>query len=590
MQRKQRLISLFVLVALLLSACQPLPPPPVAGAQTAPQEDVTAAINAIWEEYAASVMASDADRWIAQWTEDGVQMPPNEPLVEGKENILARTGGFMAAAPTHAMEIATLEVQSAGEWAYSRGVYTVDFTFAETGEEGAVDGKFMTILQRQPDGSWKIHRDIFNSNVPPAPVAMPETNVDEVTAAINAIWREYEASLLAGDADRWIAQWAEDGVQMPPDMPPRVGKETIYKAVSGFLDNFEYTEFVIDNEDAQANGNLAFARGTYAASFVAKSGGDPVSVEGKYMTILRQQADGTWKLYRDIFNSNVPPAPPAAAEEIDTEAATEAIRAVWEEYAASALAGDPVRRLALWDENGIQMPPNTVARVGKETIQAATEAGMAKVVSDEYVVTPEEIEVLGDMAFARGTYMAKRTPVAGGDPILSDGKFMTILKRQEDGSWKLYRDIFNSNVPPATPEADLAALSAELHGRFSQNDLEGAAELAAEDIHMIGYGLGLDFTGRDKFLGFMQARKSVFPDITLEHTNVVVQGDQVVVEFVATGTHLGTMNTPNGPIEATGKPITLHVVEIHTWKDGKLVHLVQYQDPTAPLKQIGAME
>ena len=448
MQHKQRLISLFVLVALLLSACQPLPPPPVAGAQT-PNEDVTAAVNAIWEEYAASVIASDADRWIAQWTEDGVQMPPNEPLVEGKENILARTGGFMAAAPTHAMEITNLEVQSAGEWAYSRGVYTVNFTFAETGEEGTVDGKFMTILQRQSDGSWKIYRDIFNSNVPPANAPAPVVDVEAVTDAVLAIWDEYEASILAGDADRWIALWAEDGVQLPPGAPAVNGKEAIYAGIVSDLDTFEYTEFVITPEELSVNGDMAISRGVYSLTFVAKTGGDPMQLDGKYMTHIRQQPDG---------------------------------------------------------------------------------------------------------------------------------------------SWKIYRDIFNSNVPPATPEADIAALSAELHGRFSQNDLEGAAELAAEDIHMIGYGLGLDFTGRDKFLGFMQARKSVFPDITLEYTNVVVQGDQVVVEFVATGTHLGTMNTPNGPIEATGKPVTLHVVEIHTWKDGKLVHLVQYQDPTAPLKQIGAME
>lgn len=128
----------------------------------------------------------------------------------------------------------------------------------------------------------------------------------DVTAAVNAIWREYEASLLAGDADRWIKQWMENGVQMPPNMPPRVGRETIYNAISGFFSDYDYTEFVINTEDVEANGNLAFARGTYAASFAAKSGGDPVKIEGKYMTILRQQPDGSWKIYRDIFNSNVP--------------------------------------------------------------------------------------------------------------------------------------------------------------------------------------------------------------------------------------------------------------------------------------------
>lgn len=304
MQHKRRLIGLFVLVALILSACQPLPPPPVAGAQTS-AEDVTAAVNAIWDEYEASQVAGDPDRWIALWTDDGVKMPPNVPAIEGKEQIFARAQRSMAE-PIDEMVVTALETESAGDIAYSRGVFSFTFTIDETGTQETMDGKFMTILQRQPDGSWKIHRDIHNWILPPAPVAAPAADANAVTEAVNAIWREYEASLLAGDADRWIAQWMENGVQMPPNMPPRVGRETIYAAVSGVLSNVEYTDFVITNEDVEVNGDLAFARGTYAASFVAKSGGDPVNIEGKYLTILRQQPDGGWKIYRDIFNSNVP--------------------------------------------------------------------------------------------------------------------------------------------------------------------------------------------------------------------------------------------------------------------------------------------
>ena len=73
MSRKYRLFGLLLLAALLLSACQPV----VAQTQAPPSdEEVTAAVNAIWDEYEASVVASDAERWIAQWTADGVQMPP----------------------------------------------------------------------------------------------------------------------------------------------------------------------------------------------------------------------------------------------------------------------------------------------------------------------------------------------------------------------------------------------------------------------------------------------------------------------------------------------------------------------------------
>lgn len=37
--------------------------------ETTPLED---AIEAIYAEYAASLIAGDADRWAAQWTDDGV--------------------------------------------------------------------------------------------------------------------------------------------------------------------------------------------------------------------------------------------------------------------------------------------------------------------------------------------------------------------------------------------------------------------------------------------------------------------------------------------------------------------------------------
>lgn len=37
-------------------------------------------------------------------------------------------------------------------------------------------------------------------------------------------------------------------------------------------------------------------------------------------------------------------------------------------------------------------------------------------------------------------------PEDGSEPILVDGKYMSIFQKQSDGSWKLYQDIFNSNT------------------------------------------------------------------------------------------------------------------------------------------------
>src|SRR5690606_780764 len=209
MVRNQWVVGLLVLAALLLSACQAV----VAQPQAPPSdEEVAAAVNAIWDEYEAAQMASDPERWIALWTDDGVKMPPNGPALDGKDPIFVRVQRGMTNAPVDEMVITALETQNAGDWAYSRGNFTVTYTIAETGVQEMMDGKFMTILQRQPDCTWKIHRDIHNSNVPPAPAAAPTTDAAAVAEAIDAVWREYEASLLAGDVERWIAQWMEDGV------------------------------------------------------------------------------------------------------------------------------------------------------------------------------------------------------------------------------------------------------------------------------------------------------------------------------------------------------------------------------------------
>jgi ketosteroid isomerase-like protein len=64
---------------------------------------------------------------------------------------------------------------------------------------------------------------------------------------------------------------------------------------------------VIKNEEIQLSGNFGFARGTYSALLVPKAGGEEIPIDGKYLTIFKKQADGTWKIYRDAFNSSVPP-------------------------------------------------------------------------------------------------------------------------------------------------------------------------------------------------------------------------------------------------------------------------------------------
>ena len=120
-----------------------------------------AAINAIWDAYETARVAGDADAWLALWDDGGVQMPPGMPA-RGKDVMAKGMPKAFAATPASAMEITPEEIVLMGDWAFSRGNYTAALT--RQGNAINVDGKFLAILKRQDDGSWKIYRDIFNSN------------------------------------------------------------------------------------------------------------------------------------------------------------------------------------------------------------------------------------------------------------------------------------------------------------------------------------------------------------------------------------------------------------------------------------------
>lgn len=122
------------------------------------------------------------------------------------------------------------------------------------------------------------------------------------------------------------------------------------------------------------------------------------------------------------------------------------IYALWNEYAAAWSAGDMAGWIALWIDGGIQMPPGVPRNIGKEQIRTAMQP-LLDVYDNEMTINPEEVRVLGDRAYSHGHYALAMTPKAGGDTAEVRGKFLTILEKQVDGSWKIAIDCFNYDAP-----------------------------------------------------------------------------------------------------------------------------------------------
>ncbi len=138
---------------------------------------------------------------------------------------------------------------------------------------------------------------------------------------------------------------------------------------------------------------------------------------------------------------------------VDVETDIAAIKDLVNQYGAAVSAGDLDLLISLWADNGIQMPPNAPAVIGKEQIRANNESMFTEFIL-KMVVENKEVKVDGDLAFARGSYTLSLTPKAEGETIKFDGKYLSIVERQTDGSWKFARDCFNDNAPPIQVERE----------------------------------------------------------------------------------------------------------------------------------------
>ena len=120
---------------------------------------------------------------------------------------------------------------------------------------------------------------------------------------------------------------------------------------------------------------------------------------------------------------------------------------LWIEYAAAAHDGDLERWISLWIDDGIQMAPDALPRVGKEQIRSAMQPSFDLFFMSNMVIKTEEVQIFGNRAYSHGTYEFVMTPKEGGESMSYSGKFLDILKKQVDGSWKIAIDCYNYNKP-----------------------------------------------------------------------------------------------------------------------------------------------
>ena len=123
------------------------------------------AITALREENVAAINASDVSTLLAEFTDDVVYLPADQPPVVGKAALEAWVRPIYEKYDFD-IEGTVKEVEVAGDWAFEWGLLTGTFRPLAGGENMQVDMKYVYVYERQSDGSWRFAYDIVNNNVP----------------------------------------------------------------------------------------------------------------------------------------------------------------------------------------------------------------------------------------------------------------------------------------------------------------------------------------------------------------------------------------------------------------------------------------
>jgi uncharacterized protein (TIGR02246 family) len=119
---------------------------------------------------------------------------------------------------------------------------------------------------------------------------------------------------------------------------------------------------------------------------------------------------------------------------------------LWNEYAAAVNDKDLERWLDLWVDQAIQMPPGAPYRIGKADIRRGMQSLFASGVR-RVVVQPEEVRILGELAYTHGAYEFEMASGRGDEARRYSVKFLDILEKQIDGSWRIAIDCHNYSTP-----------------------------------------------------------------------------------------------------------------------------------------------
>ncbi len=218
--------------------------------------------------------------------------------------------------------------------------------------------------------------------------------------------------------------YAEDAVAFLSNAPALKGREAILALLQTFPPILDYRQTRLEFE-----GFGDFAYDLEEWSMTSKLSGAGTSTDtGRLVWIWRKQADGSWKVWREMSSSDV--AAPKIAGMPTPEAAIRQAEEAW----ATAIASKSVEEtVAFYDPEALtagsaMTPARGLAAVRAMWVGAFAQKGFSLAWKAEKIVINES----ETMAYSSGTWR-----MAGPN---ATGPYLAVWRKQPDGQWKVFID------------------------------------------------------------------------------------------------------------------------------------------------------
>lgn len=133
----------------------------------------------------------------------------------------------------------------------------------------------------------------------------------------------------------------------------------------------------------------------------------------------------------------------ASTDSFDLSEVKKSIEATNKQFGDAAVKGDSATVVSFYHSDAKLFPPNMPE--GKSSVIGSMSKQLTSMGIKSFTLTAGDVTGNADQVVETGTW-----EMGDGSKTIDKGKYIVVWKK-ENGNWKLWRDIWNSDNPPQTP-------------------------------------------------------------------------------------------------------------------------------------------